>query len=68
MIDLRKKFQYYGKCYIQKEKNGWGVGLNGTSWHILIKKSDYSDLSDLKDTIYREIRCAQMKYKRAYCK
>ena len=53
-IDLRKSTNYIGKFYIYKKNkpSRYFVGQNGTSNHIVFKKSDYPSASQLKAAIH----------------
>ena len=53
-IDFRKKSQYIGNIYIWKEKDGYGVGINGSSHHYKVSKDNvyskvFIDLCQLKN-------------------
>ena len=45
-IDFRKKQQYFknlnglNDVYLWREKNGYGVGINGTNKHFKVKKEN----------------------------
>ena len=50
-IDFRKKNQRVGNIYVWKEKDGFGVGINGTSQHFKVDKNS------LKTKI-EELKCS----------